>query len=664
MRSFLDTLRRLALGAALILAAAGFLLYSDLASRNRTRSAPTAASRVVRVGLIQHASQGIIDDGARGVVEALRGRGYAEGGRLQLRRYNAEGDLPTAHAIAKEVTSAGYDLIITLTTLSTQTVANANRSGSRTRHVFGLVTDPYGSGLDIDREDHAKHPPYLTGYGSFQPIEAAFQLAREMRPELKTVGIVWNPTEVNSLLQVVKAREVCRKLGITLVEVSADSSAGVGESAAALTSRGVEAIWINGDVTVMTAADAVVAAARRARIPVFTVMPPVVDKGGLFDVGPDYTAIGRAVGELAADVLDGRSPADIPVENFAPEMVAINHLALDGLRDRWQVPPEAIRRATLIIDAKGRHVKSAQAAKPLGRRMSVDLIEYIDTPNVEITREGLLAGFEQAGLVPGRDIQLRRRNAQGDIATLSSIIDSAVTENTDLLLTSSTPALQGALRRSRGKAVVFALVASPTVAGAGTSDTDHLPFVTGAYIPAPHEEALAALQSYFPNLRRIGTLYTPAEVNSVYYKERLEAAAKAAGVELVTVGVNASGDLADAALAMCGRDVDVFFQISDNLTGAGFTSIAQAAARCRLPLVGFAAGQAAKGAMMTVSRDYYDGGIESALIAARVLRGESPAVIPFKFVAKIRFAFNLQSARRLGIKIPPELLARAEEVIR
>ena len=211
---------------------------------------------------------------------------------------------------------------------------------------------------------------------------------------------------------------------------------------------------------------------------------------------------------------------------------------------------------------------------------------------------------------------------------------------------------------------MFAMVASPIAAGAGRSDTDHLPFVTGAYIPAPHEEGLAALKTFMPAVRRIGTLYTPAEVNSVFYKEQLEHAAKAVRIEVVTVGVNASGDVPDAALALCGRSIDVFFQISDNLTAASFSSIAQAAARCKLPLVGFSSSYARMGAMMTVARDYYDGGVESALMAAAVLRGRSPAAIPFTLVKKIRYTYNVQSAQRLGIRIPADLLAKADEVIR
>ncbi len=655
-------IKKLALGLILIAASAGVLLYSDLASRRG--HSPTATS-VFTVALVQHASQVVIDDGVRGVLEALKARGYEDGGRLRLRMYNAQGDVPTANAIAREITTGGNDLLITVTTVSLQTVANVNKTSGQTRHVFGLVTDPYSAGVGISRENHRDHPPYLTGYGTMGPIARTFALAREMRPELKRVGLVWNPAESNSVAQTTFARQVCAELGITLVEANAENSGAVSEAASSLVARGVEAIWISGDVTILVAAETIINVAKRARIPVFSTIPPTADKGGLFDIGADYVEIGRQLGQLAADVLEGKSPADVPVENLVPEMTVVNRLALDGLKDRWQIPDAVAATASVVIDAAGRHVKARTVdVRPLARKMKVELIEYLDTPNVEITRAGIMDGLKTTGLQEGRDYQLRRRNAQGDMTTLSGLIDAAVTDKADLIIAATTPALQAALRRGRNTPLIFTVVANPVLAGAGKSDTDHLPFVTGAYIPAPHEEALAILKQVLPNAKRLGTLFVPAEVNSEYYKQQLEGVATRNGYHLESVGVSTSGEVADAALALCSRQLDVFCQISDNLTGASFTSVAEAAKRYKLPLLGFAQGQADKGAFMTVSRDYYDGGVETARLIARVLRGENTATIPFTLVSKITYTYNLPVAAQLGIRIPPALLAKADRIIR
>ena len=187
----LATIKRLTLGISLIGLAAGILLYSDLDSRKSSRTHPGAAKppeKVLRVALVQHASITALEDGVTGIVAALAERGYQDGDRLQLKRYNAEADIGTANAIAKEVTSGGYDLIVSVSTISLQTIANANKFGAKTPHVFGLVSDPFSAGVGIDAANPAMHPPYLAGYGSMAPVASIFRVAREMRPSSSLWG--------------------------------------------------------------------------------------------------------------------------------------------------------------------------------------------------------------------------------------------------------------------------------------------------------------------------------------------------------------------------------------------------------------------------------------------------------------------------------------------
>ncbi len=189
----------------------------------------------------------------------------------------------------------------------------------------------------------------------------------------------------------------------------------------------------------------------------------------------------------------------------------------------------------------------------------------------------MLAGLREAGLVEGRDYVTTIRNAQGDMATVSSLIDAALVERTDLLITFSTPTLQAALARARAVPIVFNYLASPIAAGAGTSDTDHLPNVTGVYMAAAFKEMLELIRATLPAARTLGTLYVPAEVNTVFYKDRLQEATAKAGFELITVAANTSSDVSDAALALVSRRPDAICQVPGNLTASSFPSIAQAA---------------------------------------------------------------------------------------
>src|SRR5205814_10192817 len=126
-----------------------------------------------------------------------------------------------------------------------------------------------------------------------------------------------------------------------------------------------------------------------------------------------------------------------------------------GLKFPAEIIKEAARAATTNAAAK-----QPVDHPPLTRKAKIELIEYLETPNVEINREGILAGFEKAGLKRGRDFELRVRNAQGDMATLSTMIDAAVADGAEVLLASTTPALQASLRRANGRPVVFSLVAN------------------------------------------------------------------------------------------------------------------------------------------------------------------------------------------------------------
>jgi putative tryptophan/tyrosine transport system substrate-binding protein len=353
-------LKKIALGVALIAISAAILLYSDLASRRVTADAARSSSRQLRVAIVQHADIPTLDDGILGALAALKERGYDDGGRISVRRYNAQGDIGTANAIAKEVTSSDYDLIFSVSTISLQTIANANRFSTPPRtHVFSLVSDPYAAGVGVSRENHLQHPAYMTGYGSMAPVEDAFKMARQLNPGLKRVGLVWDPSEANSVATTTLARSVCAKLGLTLVEANAENSTAIGDAVGSLFTRSVDAIWISPDLVAAHGLDLIVSKARTARIPVFTSVPRKTPTGALFELGANYFATGHTAGELAADVLEGRSPASIPVENIMPVTFQVNKLAVSNLRDKWTLPESVLAQADVVQDETGRHQKNA-----------------------------------------------------------------------------------------------------------------------------------------------------------------------------------------------------------------------------------------------------------------------------------------------------------------
>src|SRR5262245_32068318 len=344
--------KRLALGFVLIVLASTVLLLSDLGRR-------TASARTMpHIALLQHASTLLLDEGTRGAIDALAENGFVEGRTIVIDKFNAQGDIAVGNSIAKEMVNARYDLLLTMSTLSLQAVANANRGG-KTVHVFGLVADPAVAGVGISRSNPLDHPRNLVGIGSFLPVQDAFRIAREMFPGLKKVGVAWNPAEANSRAFVEKARETCTELGIELLEANVENSNSVLEAADSLVARGAEVLWIGGDVTVSVAADSVISVGRRAHIPVFSITPGKPDRGTLFDYGADFYQIGRQTGELAASILRGADPARIPIRNEIPIHFVVNTTVIKNLKQPWSAPDDVLRRANVVVDKSGIHDRTA-----------------------------------------------------------------------------------------------------------------------------------------------------------------------------------------------------------------------------------------------------------------------------------------------------------------
>jgi ABC-type uncharacterized transport system substrate-binding protein len=662
----LYAIKRLWLGVLLIVLASAILLLADRGHRR------AAGGSVKRVAILQHANTPVLDDGVRGVIDGLASRGYRDGERMIVSRFNAQGDMPTGVAIARQVTSGDYDVVITSSTPSMQAVANNNREG-KVRHVFTLVADPFASGIGLDRAHPLAHPPYMIGHGSFPPVETAFQLARRMLPGLQRIGVAWNPSESNSLLFVATAREVTRRMGLTLLEANVDSSSAVSDAINSLIGRDAQAIWIGGDNTVIAAVNSVIAIGRRMGIPIFTVLPGAPDRGSLFDAGPNFYEVGRMGGGLAADVLEGADMTRIPVRDVldvVPPYLSVNTTVLKNLREPWRVPDEVLKEANVVVDDTGIRRRAidartvgSDAKRPLTKKWRVSLIELNRVLDVEEAEKGVLDGLREAGLVEGRDFEKTVRDAQGDMATVSGLIDAAVGDGADMLITFSTPALQAALQRAKRVPVIFNYVADPIVAGAGASATAHLPNVTGVYLIAAYKQMVPLLRAYLPNARVLGTVYVPAEVNMVSQRDVMSAVMREAGLELKAVAANSSAEVGEAALALLASHVDAICQLPGNLTAAAFPGIADAARRARVPVFGFQSSQVHGGAVAVVARDYYDSGREAAGLAARVMRGESPAVIPFVGFTETKLIVNPEAARAIGLDSPASIVAKADEVV-
>ena len=307
--------------------------------------------------------------------------------------------------------------------------------------------------------------------------------------------------------------------------------------------------------------------------------------------------------------------------------------------------------------------RSGSAARRSGP-WRLGVLQYVQVPAMEITRQGVMQGLAQNGFRPGQTLQLQLRVAGGSPARCRRQAQELVAAGMDLLVAIGTPALLAAIAAAPpALPVVFCYCANPWGVGAGGSATQHLPNVTGTVTTTAVEEMLHVARDLVPNLQQVGLLYNPAEPNSSFEAELLAQAVEQQQLQLVRGVVTGVADLAEAFQQLQRQGVQALLKVEDYVTLEGFDQLAALALRARLPLLADEPDNAGVlGCLATVGWRSIQDGRWAGELASRVLQGTAPASIPIQPPGEPGLWLNRGTARRLGIPLPASLLSRAQLV--
>jgi len=413
---------------------------------------------------------------------------------------------------------------------------------------------------------------------------------------------------------------------------------------------------------VLVAADALVSAAKKGHIPVFSIIPPNVEKGTLFDLGANFYEVGYQVGDLAAAVLNGADLTKIAVVNSVPEKIAVNLTALAGLRDPWNLPDDLVARAQIVVDQKGVHDKSARAQTLApGRTYKLGVVYFAPEEGADSCLKGLFDSLREQGFKEGENLEVRRAHAQGEIANIPALLQNYDNQDVDLIVTLTTPCLTGACATVKKKPVVFTYVYDPIAAGAGTSRTDHLAHVTGVGSFPPVEDTIDLIRKLVPDVKAVGTLYNSSEANSRKVVSVARDLFTKQGIKLKEVTVTTSSEVLQAAQVLTHRGIQALWITGDNTAIQGFDAIARAALDAKLPLIINDPEFTNKGALACVGLGWYQSGQAAGKLVSKVLLGARPADLPFEEVAVKQLVLNHDIAKKLGMAFPPDLLREASK---
>jgi putative ABC transport system substrate-binding protein len=295
---------------------------------------------------------------------------------------------------------------------------------------------------------------------------------------------------------------------------------------------------------------------------------------------------------------------------------------------------------------------------------TIGLFQVDDAPTLNSVRKGFLSALEEAELLDGVNIRMVIRNGMGSIIEVQRIAQEFVSSHVDLIVSLSTPCLQAALHASSEIPIVFSSVANPFLAGAGRSVDDHLQNVTGISSRGPIKESLAFIKQILPGTKRVGTLWTPSELNSKYYLDLAREGAKEMGFEIIAVAVNNKSEVLLAAQVLMNKKIDVIYQISDNTINASFEAISRVADENAVPLFGGALFSTNLGACAAMGWDFFEMGHRAGQVAIQVKNGESPAGIPIQYMKEVKLHLNLNAAAKQGVEFSEDILTQADEILR
>jgi putative tryptophan/tyrosine transport system substrate-binding protein len=281
-----------------------------------------------------------------------------------------------------------------------------------------------------------------------------------------------------------------------------------------------------------------------------------------------------------------------------------------------------------------------------------------------------ISAFAQAltdlGWTDGRNVRVDLRWHADDIHQIPAIAQELVGLQPDIIVTAGTPPTAAFQRETRTIPIVFASLGDPVASGIVAKLNQPSGNVTGF---ADLEGSLGGkwlelLSEIAPGLKRVAFMFNPGTgAPASLYNPSLEAAARSLKVEPIIATVHSDADIETAIIALGREPGGGLVVMPDGFTVTHRAPITLAAARNNVPAVYWASEFARDGGLLSYGADQVDTWRRAATYVDRLLRGARISDLPVQYPTKFHLAINLKTARALGLAIPPNLLAIADEVI-
>ncbi|HDY7476899.1 TPA: ABC transporter substrate-binding protein [Vibrio vulnificus] len=316
---------------------AGKLIATAVLAGAALISSHSVMAKTAKVAVSQIVEHPALDATRQGLLDGLKAKGYVEGKNLEFDYKTAQGNPAIAVQIARQFVGEKPDVLVGIATPTAQALVSATRS---IPVVFTAVTDPVGAKLVKSMEQPGKN---VTGLSDLSPVSQHVDLIKELLPNAKAIGVVYNPGEANAVTLVELLKKSAAEKGLKVVESTALKSADVQSATQAIAAKS-DVIYAPTDNTVASAIEGMIVAANQAKKPVFGGATSYVEKGAIAGLGFDYYQVGVQTADYVVAILEGQEPGKLDVKVATGSDLVVNQGTAEKLG--ITIPASVLSRAT------------------------------------------------------------------------------------------------------------------------------------------------------------------------------------------------------------------------------------------------------------------------------------------------------------------------------
>jgi ABC-type uncharacterized transport system substrate-binding protein len=275
-------------------------------------------------------------------------------------------------------------------------------------------------------------------------------------------------------------------------------------------------------------------------------------------------------------------------------------------------------------------------------------------------------GLNALGYVEGKNIIIEYRWAEGNFDRLPELAAELVRLKVDVIVARGTRSVRAAKQATSTIPIVVPIVADPVGDGLVASLAHPGGNVTGLTPMTPDlsGKRLELLKETFPKISHVAVLYDPNDGATALDWRETEVAASGFGVTLQSSEVTDPNQFGPAFAAMTSGRTNAFIALTHSFLTVNMRRLVDVATKSRLPGMYGQSLFVDAGGLMSYGPSYSDLSRRAALYVDKILKGAKPAVLPVQRPTKFELVINLKAAKQIGLTIPPNVLARADRVIK